>query len=69
MRTIGVGIPSGEALIPTVSGGDIMSDDAAINKFRQTGGHYGVYADQYKAAKAAELLHQMQAALAGINTP
>ena len=67
VRTIGVGVPEGEMLIPTVSGNRVMSDRDAIAAAQSTGGHYGVYSDQVKAAKAAELLHLMQSSLAGLD--
>jgi len=53
-----------EVLLPTVSeDGRIMGDDEAVQQYRQTGQHLGVFATPAEASAYAEWLHQQQAAM------
>lgn len=62
VRSISIGVDGKTVLIPTVVGNRVVSDDEAIQNFRQTGQHLGVFADQRSADTYAEQLHQQQAA-------
>lgn len=62
VRTIGVGTPQGEVNIPTVSDdGRILSNEEAINLYRQTGRNLGTYGTPMAAAAGAQQLHNQQA--------
>lgn len=65
--SMGVGLDNGqEALIPRVSNeGRILSPEEAIEQFRKTGKHLGIYKSKEIAEKAAEQLHQQQMAQYG----
>lgn len=66
VRSISVGTDDGEVLIPTVSDdGRVLSDEEAIQLFRQTGKHLGVFASPGAATAYAEALHGQQAAFYG----
>lgn len=66
VRSIGVGTPKGEALIPTVHpDGYIMSDDEAVARYEQTGQHLGIFPTVAQANHYAERLHDQQAAQYG----
>lgn len=60
--TIGVGIENGrEANIPRISKeGKVMSNKEAIEHFKKTHEHLGIYADRESAARAAKKLHEDQ---------
>lgn len=60
--SMGVGLGDGkEALIPRVSDdGRILSEQEAIEQFKRTGKHLGIYNSQKEADQAAEQLHQQQ---------
>ena len=66
VRSISVGIGEGlTALIPTVikvarQGWRVVSDDAAIQRFRQTGQHLGIFNSEKAANTYAEALHLQQ---------
>lgn len=65
--SMGIGLDNGkEALIPRVSDdGRILSEQQAIQQFRDTGKHLGIYGSKSEANKAAEQLHQQQANMYG----
>ena len=49
-----------ETLLPTVVGGKFLSDAEAINRFKQTGEHLGMFADSKSADDYAGKLHLSQ---------
>lgn len=66
IRSITVTDDRGRAiLIPTVVGKKVVSNAAAINHWRKTGQHLGVFVNEQIANHYAELLHRQQAELHG----
>lgn len=64
VRSMGVNIDGKEYLIPTVSDdGRVMGDDEAVEHFKKTGKHLGVYASPEESTAAAEAIHNSQALL------
>ena len=61
VRSISVNMDGYEVLIPTVSDdGRILNDDQAIDMFRSSGRHLGVFATPDAATRYAEQLHKSQ---------
>jgi len=60
--SMGIGIEKGrEALIPRVSDkGKILSEREAIDQFKKTHKHLGIYESRESAKRAAENLHKSQ---------
>lgn len=62
VRSISVVIDGNETLIPTISqDGRSMSEDEAVDEYKRTGKHLGVFKDAESATKYAERLHEAQA--------
>ena len=61
VRTIGVNIDGRDVNIPTVGvDGTIMSNDEAIDEYKKTGKHLGIYDSQERADQAAEAYHKIE---------
>ena len=64
VRSISVGFDDGEYVIPTVTDdGRIVSDEEAIELFKKTGKHLGVFTTPEEATAFAKELHKQQATL------
>lgn len=64
VRSMSFGNDQGETLIPTVAanGSGILSDQAAIDQFRQNGQHLGIFDTPQNATSYAQKLHNAQGA-------
>ena len=62
VRSMGINVDGKEVLIPTVSDdGRLLAPQQAIDLYRKTGRHLGVFKDRKSADAYAEALHQQQA--------
>ena len=69
VRSMGINMDGKEYLIPTVSDdGRVMSDDEAVDEFRRSGRHLGVYDSPEASTAAAEAIHRDQEANPPDNT-
>lgn len=61
VRSMSFGTDRGEVLIPTVVGGRVVSDTQAVEHYRQTGEHLGIFRTPAAATAYAQSLHNDQA--------
>jgi hypothetical protein len=62
VRSMSFGTDQGEVLVPTVSDdGHILTDDQAIDLYRRTGKHLGIFRSPAEATAFAKSLHEQQA--------
>ena len=61
VRSITIGQDGRAVLIPTVVGGRVVSNEAAIQHFQKTGQHLGIFSDEASADSYAQRLHRQQA--------
>jgi hypothetical protein len=62
LRSISIGTERGEVLIPTISdGGEQLSNERAIDQFRKTGRHLGVFSTPEAASQHARSISERQA--------
>lgn len=60
VRSISIGTDQGEVLIPTVVGKKVVSDEEAIQHYKDTGEHLGIFDTPENASAYAETLHKEQ---------
>jgi predicted DNA-binding protein (UPF0278 family) len=63
VRSISIGTDKGEVLIPTISDdGRVLTNEQAIQQYRQTGKNLGTFRSPQEATTAAQQIHQQQEA-------
>lgn len=63
VRSMSFGTDQGEVLVPTVSeDGRILTEEQAVDQYRQTGRHLGIFSTPEEATRFAQRLHESQAA-------
>jgi hypothetical protein len=61
VRSMSVGMPEGEVLMPTIrEDGWPMSEKQAVDWYRKTGKHLGIFGSPDEANRYADLLHRQQ---------
>ena len=60
VRTIGIEMDGKHYLIPTVIGGRVVSNDEAIDAFKRTGRHLGVFSTREASDEAGRRLHEAE---------
>lgn len=69
VRSMSIGVPEGEVLIPTISpDGRQLSDDEAVKLYQQSGQNLGMFKSPDAATMFARNLHEGQADLYGAKT-
>lgn len=61
VRTITIGTDQGYVDIPTVINGKVVSNNEAIEHYRRTGEHLGIFTNEKDAIDYAQRLHEDQA--------
>jgi hypothetical protein len=62
VRSIGIGTDEGEVVIPTVSDdGQLLTNDQAIELYRRTGKHLGIFDTPENGDEFGRMLHEAQA--------
>jgi len=70
VRTMGVGTDRGEVNIPTIADdGSELDPQGAVDQFRKSGQHLGVYDTPEDAERMAQHFHEVQAEQYGIEPP
>ena len=68
VRSMGINVDGKEILIPTVSDdGRIMSKEEAINQYRATGKHLGIFDSVDESNDFAKMLHNQQSEVYGMS--
>ncbi len=61
VRTMSFNTDRGEVLVPTIDDdGRLMSDRQAVDRYRRTGRHFGIFPNPDQATEYAESLHRAQ---------
>lgn len=67
VRSMSIGTDNGEVLIPTISpDGKSWDEQQAIDNFRATGQHLGIFDSVRNAETYAQMLHKQQAKALGL---